>query len=141
MKDNCKRTKADARVRAPLRMLIVDDSNLIVFCMRQLLEREAQIEVVDTAANGHEALQKAGELAPDLVVMDLRMPVMGGLEATAAMRSRMPGTRIIIMTLEDSLKNKAAARAHGAHGFVAKFHLAAELMPEIRRVFRLPGGR
>ena len=92
--------------------------------------------MVGTAANGGEALHKADVLAPDLVLMDLHMPCMDGLQATALLRRRLPTTRIIIMTLDETAKTKAATRAQGAHGFVGKSRMSDDLMAEIRRVFR-----
>jgi len=120
----------------PLRTLIVDDSTLFLTCVRRLLDTQALIQVVGTAANGHEAVHQADVLLPDLVLMDLDMPGMNGLEATVLLRGRLPNTRIIIMTLDETVKTKAAASAHGAHGFVGKPHMIRTLMAEIRRVFR-----
>lgn len=121
----------------PIRTLIVDDSALMLTCLRDLLATQAGLLVVGTASNGSEALQKAAALTPDLVLMDLNMPVMGGLKATVELRRRLPDTRIIIMTMEEVGQAKAAARAHGAHGFIQKEMIVSDLAAEIQRVFRL----
>ena len=121
----------------PLRTLIVDDSTLFLSCLRRLLGEQPLVQVVGTAANGNEALQKADVLTPDLMLMDLHMPGVDGLEATVLLRRRLPNTRIIIMTLDETGKNKAVARAHGAHGFVGKNRIVDDLMTEIASVFRL----
>ena len=137
MKEKCQTPLAPSGNLRPLRTLIVDDSTLLLSCCRRLLDAQALVQVVGTAANGSEALHKADMLTPDLVLMDLRMPCMDGLQATALLRRRLPNTRIIIMTLDDTVEAKAAARANGAHGFVGKTRILDDLMTEIRRVFRL----
>jgi len=119
-----------------LRTLIVDDSALLLACLIEILDTQTLVQVVDSAADGCEALRKADLHTPDLVLMDLNMPRMDGLEATALLRSRLPNTRIIIMTLDENVKTKAAAHAHGAHGFIGKGRIVSDLMKEIRRVFR-----
>ena len=124
-------------VRPPLRILIADDSTLFLTCLHRLLDAQTLVQVVGTAANGREAIHQADALAPDLVLMDLDMPGMDGLQATTLLRRRQPNTRIILMTLDETVKARAAARAHGAHGFVGKSRMVGDLMTEIKRVFEL----
>lgn len=130
--------RATASARPLLRTLIVDDSAFIVICLNEYLDGQAALQVIGTAANGSEAVRKADALKPDLVLMDVQMPCMDGLQATDLLRQRLPNTRIILMTLDDTDAIKAAAQAHGAHGFIAKERLACDLMTEIRRVCQLP---
>ena len=104
----------------PLRTLVVDDSVVLLERLCAYFKTQPLFQVVGTAADGSEALHMAELLGPDLVLMDLRMPVMDGLQATAILRRRVPNIRIIIMTLEDSATAEAKARAHGAHGFIGK---------------------
>jgi len=137
MQNNCKTPIAPSGIRPPLRTLLVDDSTVFVTRLRQLLDRQALIQVVDTAANGSEALHKAEALAPDLVLMDLHMPGMDGLQATALLSRHLPNTRIIIMTLDETVAVQTAARTHGAHGFVGKTQITKTLMADIQRVFLL----
>jgi two-component system, NarL family, nitrate/nitrite response regulator NarL len=118
----------------PLRTLIVDDSTLLLACLRQLLDTQALVQVVGTAANGREALAQADALTPDLVLMDLHMPIMDGLQAAALLRRRLPSTRIIMMSLDETAITKATARALGVHGFVGKTQITGTLMAEIQRV-------
>ena len=137
MKNECQTQRKPSGTFHPIRTLLVDDSTLFLSCLRQLLASQALVRVVGTAANGSEALQKAELLAPDLVLMDLHMPCMDGLQTTVLLRRRQPHTRIIIMTLDDEDPIKAAAYAHGAHGFVGKRRIIDDLMAEIQRVFRV----
>lgn len=121
----------------PIRTLIVDDSKLLLTCLCDLLATQENLQVVGTAANGSEALIQADALKPDLILMDINMPVMNGLQATLQLRTRLPDTRIIIMTMEDPVRARAAARAHGAQGFIQKDLLVTNLTAEIQRVLRL----
>lgn len=125
---------ATGAIRRPLRTLIVDDSATILASLFQFLAEEALIQVVGTAANGSEALCKVEALTPDLVLIDLHMPIMDGLQATALLRRCAPDTRIIIMTLDETAEAKEAARAHGAHGFLEKARMYRTLKAEIQRV-------
>jgi two-component system NarL family response regulator len=129
---------ATKSTRAQLRILIVDDSAIIVHCLREYLDSQAAVQVIGTAVNGSEAVRQAMLLKPDLVLMDMNMPGMNGLQATALLRQQLFNTRIILMTLDETDAYKAAARAHGAHAFIKKERLANDLMAEIYRVGRLP---
>ena len=120
----------------PLRTLVVDDAVGLLQGLCAYFETHPLIQVVGTARDGREALHMAELLGPDLVLMDLRMPVMDGLQATAILRRRVPATRIVIMTMEDSATVEAEARAHGAHGFIWKPRIMNDLIAELRRAFR-----
>jgi two-component system, NarL family, nitrate/nitrite response regulator NarL len=137
MKTESKTPRPARDGRQPLRTLLVDDSALILSCLQHFLRAETIVRVVGTAANGLEALERAMALAPDLVLMDLHMPQMDGLQAASCLCRRLPSARIIIMSLAEPVTAQACARAHGAHGFVEKGRIIEALMPEIRRVFRL----
>ena|SRR5579859_5176086 len=119
----------------PLRMLLVDDSVVLLKTLRAYVNTQPLFQVVGAAVGGEEALYMAELLGPDLVLMDLHMPVMDGLQATAILRRRVPNIRIIIMTLEDSATAETEARAHGAHGFIWKRRLKDDLMAEVHRAF------
>jgi len=120
----------------PLRMLVVDDSFRFLKALCAYLKTEPLFQVVGTAMGGGEALHMAELLGPDLVLMDLHMPVMDGLQATAILRCRLPYARIIIMTAEDSATAEAEARAHGAHGFIWKLRIKDGLITEVRQVWQ-----
>jgi len=115
----------------PIRTLIVDDSVVLLESLCAYLKTEPLIQVVGTAQSGADALQMAELLEPDLVLMDLNMPAMDGLLTTAILRRRLPNTRIIIMTMEDSATTEAEARAHGAQGFIWKPGITDSLIPEV----------
>ena len=119
----------------PLRILVADDSVVFSKSLCAYLKSQPLIQVVGTAMDGGEALHMAELLGPDLILMDLRMPVVDGLQATAILRHRVPNMRIIIMTIEDSVTAEAEARAHGAHGFIWKRRIINDLMTELGRAF------
>jgi len=100
------------------------------------LKTEPLFQVVGTATGGDEALHMAELLGADLVLMDLHMPVMDGLQATAILRRRVPSIQIIIMTLDDSATAEAMARAHGAHGYIWKLRIKDDLLAEVRQVWQ-----
>jgi CheY-like chemotaxis protein len=120
----------------PLRTLVVDDSFRFLKALCAYLQTEPLFQVVGTAMGGGEALHMAELLGPDLVLMDLHMPVMDGLQATAILRRRLPNIRIIIMTLEDSATAEAQARAQGAHGFIWKPRIVNDLITEVGQVWQ-----
>lgn len=105
-----------------LRLLIVDDHPAFRAGLRLLLEslRDFEVEVVGEVENGEQALEAAIELSPDVIVMDLRMPGLGGIEATRRVVAAAPHVRVLVLTmLEDDSSVFAALRA-GAHGYVLK---------------------
>ena len=106
--------------RRPIRILIVDDAPLLVETLESFFRRQEDFDVVGTAANGHEALQRVSKLKPDLVLMDILMPVMDGPEATRRIKEYPEPPVVIMFTLEDNNSTRAAAKLAGADGFVAK---------------------
>jgi NarL family two-component system response regulator LiaR len=118
---------------------VVDNSARMRQILRAFLEKQDCVEIVGVASDGAEALELAESLRPDLVLMDIQMPRMNGLEATAQLRRHYPRVRVIVITGLDGAEPKAAALASGAHGFVAKSRLSGDLLAEIRRIFPQPG--
>jgi len=119
----------------PLRTLLVDNSETFLTCLQRILSIQGVVKVVGTAADGLEALEKAEQLSPDLVLMDLHMPGLDGLQATLLLRSRAPNSRIIIMTANETGPIATHCMTHGAHGFVSKYHMMHTLEAEIQRIF------
>ncbi len=119
-----------------IRVLIVDDHAVLRQALRLLLEVHQEIEVVGDASNGREALEAAEKLSPDVILMDMVMPGLNGLEATRQIRRRAPKTKVLILTgyMEDE-QIVAALRA-GASGYVVKKSDAAELVLGIQAVHR-----
>lgn len=113
-------------------VLIVDDHALIRKTLRTLLQREQDIAVVGEAADGEEAVRQVGELRPDVVVMDIYMPGLDGLQAARAIRSEFPETQVILISMYDTNEVGEALGTSGAAGFVHKQQIAAELVPLLR---------
>jgi DNA-binding NarL/FixJ family response regulator len=115
-----------------IRILIVDDHSVVRQGLRMFLALDGELEVVGEAANGAEALERARELRPDVVLMDLLMPVMDGIAATTAIRAELPDTEVIALTsvLED-VSVVGAVRA-GAIGYLLKDTQSDELCRAIK---------
>ncbi|MGH9122773.1 MAG: response regulator [Acidimicrobiales bacterium] len=123
-------------VEAPdvVRVLIADDQQLFRRGIGVVLGTEAHIEVVAEAADGIEAVAKAAELAPDVVVMDVRMPGLGGIEATRRIRALLPTTRILMLTVSDDEDDLYEAIKAGANGYLLKEISVEEVAAAIEAV-------
>ena len=119
-----------------IRVLIVDDHTLVRDGIRALLALASDIEVVGEAENGREALEKVKQLVPDVVLMDLAMPVMGGLEATRRIRKEFPGTKVLALTQYDDSDYVIPVIEAGARGFVTKMAAFSELASAIQAVYK-----
>ena len=117
-----------------IRLLLVDDHAVLRAGLRFLLNAQPDMEVVGEAADGAEAVRLAAETAPDVVLMDLTMPVMGGIDATRRIRERLPGTKVLVLTMHDDHSYLAEAVAAGASGLVLKQAADTELLSAIRTV-------
>jgi len=117
-------------IPATLKVLLVDDVTLVRKALRRLLEADQSFQVCGEASNGMEALRMAHELQPDVVVIDLSMPVMNGLDATRELRRTFPAIRVLMVTENDSEHVMKAARDAGVHGYLAK-SLASNLREAI----------
>ena len=118
-----------------IKVLIVDDNAKFKKSVKNLLSNEQDIEVIGEAREGKEAILKTKELKPDIVLMDVRMPEMGGIEATRRISQIMPETKIIILTIYDIDEYRNAATNSGAVAFVLKKFMRNELVQNIRDVF------
>jgi two-component system response regulator NreC len=118
-----------------IKVLLVDDHTLVRDGVRALLALATDIEVVGEAANGKEALEKVRKLTPDVVLMDLAMPIMGGLEATRRIRREFPGTKVIAVTQYDDSDYVVPVIEAGARGFITKMAAFSELASAIRAVY------
>ncbi|MBM1219157.1 response regulator transcription factor [Ponticoccus sp. SC2-23] len=104
----------------PIRALIVDDHPMVAEGIQSILETYDDIEVVGTLCNGQEAVDRIETLEVDVVLLDLNMPVLGGISATEMMLERMPDTRILILSMHDSPEYISTALSHGARGYLLK---------------------
>lgn len=119
-----------------IKVLIVDDHTLVRDGIRALLVLAPDIEVVGEAANGKEALEKVKQLAPDVVLMDLAMPVLGGLDTTRRIRKEFPGTKVLVLTQYDDSDFVVPAIEAGARGFITKMAAFSELATAIQAVYK-----
>ncbi len=119
---------------SPIRVLAADDHPLIRAGLVAFLATEPDLRVVAEAANGEEALEKYRELRPDIVLMDLSMPVMDGLSATRAILDEFPDARVIVLTTYDGDEDIHRALDAGARGYLLKDMVAADVLNVIRTV-------
>ncbi|HEX5997160.1 MAG TPA: response regulator transcription factor [Jiangellales bacterium] len=117
--------------RTPVRLLLADDQSLFREALATLLSVRDDIEVVGEAANGDEVLRRAADLRPDVVLMDLRMPVLDGIAATRRLRVEQPHVRVIALTTFDDDEDVFAALRAGAVGYLLKDVSSARLVEAV----------
>lgn len=118
----------------PLRVLVADDNDVVRRAISQLLLAENDIEIVGEAVDGHDAVQKARQHRPDVVLLDITMPVMSGLEAAQILKQEFPLMHIVIVSQHDSRGFQWAALAAGVSAYVVKSDAARDLIPELRKI-------
>jgi two-component system, NarL family, response regulator NreC len=121
---------------APIRILVVDDHTLFRQGIVGLLESQPDIEVVGQASSGNEALSAAVALSPDIVLMDISMPGTSGLNATAEIKERLPGSNVLILTIHDREDYLYQALRAGASGYVLKGADIHDLLDAVRSAYR-----
>jgi len=114
-----------------VRVLIADDHRLFAEALEAILGGDERITVVAQAGDGQEAVRLAAELEPDVILMDIEMPVMDGIEATREIKEGTGNTRILMLTGSNSRSDVDRARKAGAAGYVTKDRIAAELIEAI----------
>jgi DNA-binding NarL/FixJ family response regulator len=118
----------------PIRVLVVDDHALFRRGLQMVLEQEPDIEVVGEASDGSEAVQTAAETTPDIVLMDVRMPKGGGIDACSAIHEVVPSAKIIMLTISDEEADLYEALKAGAMGYLLKEISIEEVATAIRAV-------
>ena len=118
------------------RVLLADDHAVLRSGLRLLLTSQNEFEVIGEASSGTETLTLAEQLQPDLILLDLSMPALGGLDALPALRKLVPSARILILTMHDDPQYLRQALKHGASGYVLKKAADAELLSAMRGVLR-----
>ncbi|MEL6440532.1 MAG: response regulator transcription factor [Cyanobacteria bacterium J06621_8] len=117
-----------------IRILLVDDQNIVREGLSSLLQTYDDLEVIGEAANGQEAIKQTLKLKPDVVLMDIRMPIMDGVAAIASLKPRMPEVKILVLTTFDDDEYVTQAIAKGALGYLLKDTPSADLARAIRSV-------
>jgi len=120
----------------PIRLLLADDHTLFRKGLASLLEKEPGFEVIGEAQDGAEAIRKAQADKPDLVLMDIHMPGVNGLEATRQITNALPATRVVMLTISEEDKDLFEAIKCGAHGYLSKKVEPEKLRELIEGVFR-----
>jgi DNA-binding NarL/FixJ family response regulator len=120
-----------AMAAAPVRVVIADDQRLFAEALEAILSTDARISVVGRAADGRAAVEIVTDARPDVVLMDIAMPVMDGIAATEAIRDAAPETRVIVLTGSEAPRDVSRARAAGATGYVTKDQIAGDLLRAI----------
>ena len=121
---------------APLRILVADDHQVVRTGLRTLLESKAGWQVCAEAANGREAVEKAGELRPDVAVLDIGMPLLNGVEATRQIRKASPKTEILILSMHDSEHMIQGVLDAGARGYILKDDADRNLLAAVESLRR-----
>ncbi len=118
-----------------IRTIVVDDSPTAIRTICSLVARERNMVIVGTATTGAAAVALARSLRPDLVLLDLGIPIMSGIETTSWLARECPATSVVIVTVHDSPELRTVCRERGARGFIVKIALQDDLPIVIRQLF------
>ena len=122
-----------------IKLLLVDDQSIVRQGLRMRLLMEPDIVVIGEASSGEQALELVESLTPDIVLMDVEMPGMDGITATAALRENTSQSAVVIMSIHDDVQTRARAQAAGAAAFVEKSGTLEVLLATIRQIVEFTG--
>lgn len=117
-----------------IRVLVVDDHDLFRRGLMEVLDEEPDMQVVGEARNGQEAIEQVDRLSPDVVFMDLNMPVRNGIETTAYLTQKWPGLKVLVLTVSEEAADLYRALSVGARGYVLKISNPQEIIDALRQV-------
>jgi two-component system, NarL family, response regulator NreC len=117
-----------------VKILLADDHDLLCAGLEALISRESDMEIIGQAKNGNEAVQKALELRPDLILMDINMPELSGIEATARISEKCPEVKVLVLSVHEDKYHLRKVLREGASGYLPKRAATAELVQAIRTV-------
>jgi len=118
-----------------IRVLLADDSAILRRCLVEFLEKFPDIEIAGEACDGKMAVELTKQLVPDVVIMDVNMPEMNGIEATRAIRNSLPKVNVVGLSMSDDADCRKAMRQAGAAAFVSKLKFSSVLIDAIRACF------
>jgi DNA-binding NarL/FixJ family response regulator len=126
-------------------VLVADDSDTVQQTVSELMEMEPTIELIGRAGNGLETIEAVAALQPDLVIMEVHLPYLDGLQTSALIARHYPDVQIVLMSCDDSAKTREQGRLHGAHAFIPKTELIqgmhqalCELFPSLPQITARP---
>ncbi|UOA23336.1 Oxygen regulatory protein NreC [Sulfitobacter pontiacus] len=134
--ESCPMTLSDTQPPELIKVMIVDDHPMVAEGIQSILESYDDINVVGCLPNGRAAIESVAELDPDVILMDLNMPEIGGLSATEILLERQPDTRIVILSMHDNPEYISSALSHGAMGYILKDVPTDEIKLAIDTVMR-----
>jgi DNA-binding NarL/FixJ family response regulator len=120
----------------PVRILIADDHAVVRECLKMILESLSDMVVVGEARDGNDVLEKAESLRPDVIIMDISMPELNGIEATRIIRERLPGVRVIILSMHQTNEHVFQAMQVGARAYLLKESAGFSIVNAVRAVMR-----
>jgi chemotaxis response regulator CheB len=131
----------------PVRILIVDDHDVVREGVRSILKKRSDWEIIGEASNGQEAIAQTESLRPDVIILDITMPQMSGLDVARKITQTTPDSRVVMFTMHDSGTVEQAVKGSGAHGLVLKLNAAGsdgsrkwlELVGECSSGLEVPG--
>jgi DNA-binding NarL/FixJ family response regulator len=123
------------KVNRPIRVLLADDHVMVREGTRRILERESDLQVIGEAGDGRETIDLVAETHPDVVIVDISMPIMSGIEATKGIKRLLPQTAVLVLTAYDDDEYVFAILEAGAAGYLLKNARGSEVIDAVRRVF------